>query len=102
MVYLNDQHNFIQPDFNEKLKFNKKRLGVIVLILVLLTVGYFSFALGSRSNTIEVQNESAPFWQKVASIFSFASEPIDPDYIMPAQEPDRFDEIGRASCRERV
>ena len=91
MVYLNNQHNFIQSDFNEKPKFNKKRLGVIVLILFLAAIGYFSFALGSRSNTIEVQNESAPFWQKVASIFNLSPEPVDPDYIMPVEEPDRFD-----------
>ena len=92
MVYLNDQHNFIQPDFNEKSKFNKKRLGVIVLILSLAVFGYF---LGGKSNTIEVKNEPVPFWQKVASIFSFASEPIDPDYIMPTQEPDLFDVLVR-------
>ncbi len=91
MVYLNDQHNFTQPDFNEKPQFNKKRLGVIVLILFLATVGYFSFMLGSKSNTIEVQNGSTPFWQRVASIFNFAPEPVDPDYIMPVPEPDRFD-----------
>ncbi len=88
MVYLNDQHNFIQSDFNEKPKFNKKRLGVILLILSLVVIGYF---LGGKSNTIEVQNEPAPFWQRVASIFNFAPEPIDPDYIMPVEEPDRFD-----------
>ena len=88
MVYLNNQHNFIQPDFNERPRFNKKRLGVIVLILSLVVIGYF---LGSRSKTIEVKNGTTPFWQKVASIFSFASEPVDPDYIMPAEEPDRFD-----------
>jgi len=91
MVYLNDQHNFIQTNFNEKPKFNKKRFGVIVLILFLATVGYFSFRLGDKSNTIEVQNESIPFWQRVASIFNLAPEPIDPDYVMPAQEPNRFD-----------
>jgi len=91
MVYLNDQHNFIQPDFNEKPKFNKKRFGVIVLILSLSVMGYFSFILGSKSNIIEVRNESTPFWQKVASIFNFVSEPVDPDYIMPVQESDRFD-----------
>lgn len=88
MVYLNDQHKFIQPDFNEKSKFNKKRLGVIVLILFFTVIGYF---LGGRSNTIEVQNEPTPFWQRVANIFNFASELIDPDYIMPVKEPDRFD-----------
>lgn len=76
MVYLNDQHNLIQPDFNEKSKFNKKRLGVIVLILSLAVIGYFS---------------PAPFWQKVANIFNFSSEPVDPDYIMPVGEPNRFD-----------
>lgn len=68
MVYLNDQYNFIQTDFNEKPRFNKKRLGVIVLILFFIILGYFSF-----------------------NIFNFASEPIDPDYIMPIEEPDRFD-----------
>ncbi|MEK7076450.1 MAG: LCP family protein [Patescibacteria group bacterium] len=88
MVRLNDQHNFIQPDFNEKPRFNKKRLGVIVLILSLAAIGYF---LGGKSNTIEVQNEPTSLWQKVASIFNFASEPIDLDYIMPVGEPDRFD-----------
>jgi len=88
MVHLNNQHNFIQPDFNEKTKFNKKRLGVILLILSLAAIGYF---LGGRLNTIEVQSEPTSLWQKVASIFSFASEPVDPDYIMPPQEPDRFD-----------
>ena len=88
MVYLNDQHKFIQSDFNEKPRFNKKRLGVIVLILFLIVIGYF---LGNKSNTIEVQDESGPFWQRVANIFNFASEPIDPDYIMPIEEPDRFD-----------
>ncbi|MBI2062390.1 MAG: LCP family protein [Candidatus Yanofskybacteria bacterium] len=91
MVYLNNQHNFIQPDFNERPGFNKKRLGVILLIFFLLAVGYFSFRLGSKSNTIEVRNESVSFWQKVASILSFTSEPVDPDYIMPSQEPNRFD-----------
>lgn len=88
MVYLNNQQKFIQSDFNEKPKFNKKRLGVIVLILFLSVTGYF---FGNKSNTIEVQNESNSFWQKVANIFNFASEPIDPDYIMPVEEPDRFD-----------
>jgi LCP family protein required for cell wall assembly len=88
MVYLNDQHNFVQPDFNEKPKFNKKRFSVIVLIVFLIVIGYF---LGSKSNIIEIVNEPVPFWQRVANIFSFASEPIDPDYIMPTQEPDRFD-----------
>lgn len=88
MVYLNEQHNFTQPDFNEKPKFNKRRLGVIVLIISLAAGGYF---LGTRSNSIEVKNGPVPFWEKVVSIFSFASEPVDPDYIMPAQEPDRFD-----------
>ncbi len=68
MVYLNRRHNFIQSDFNERPKFNKKRLGVIVLILFLAVIGYFSF-----------------------SIFNFALESIDPDYIMPVEEPDRFD-----------
>ncbi len=68
MIYLNDQHNFTQSDFNKKPKLNKKRLGVIVLILALAAIGYFSF------NT-----------------FKFISEPIDPDYIMPPQEPNRFD-----------
>lgn len=91
MVYLNDQHNFIQPDFNEKPGFNKKRFGVIVLILFLAFVGYLSFMLGGKSNTIEVQNKSTPFWQRVASIFNFAPEPVDPDYIMPVQELNRFD-----------
>src|SRR3989344_6683592 len=91
MVYLNEQHNFIQPDFNEKPKFNKKRLGVIVLTLFLITVGYFSFRLGGKSNTIEVQNESTPFWHKVVGIFNSNAEPIDPDYIMPVIEPNRFD-----------
>ncbi len=91
MVYLNDQHNFIQSDFNERPRFNKKRLGVIVLVLFLLAVGYFSFRLGGKSNVIEVQTESTPFWQKVASIFNLVPEPVDPDYIMPSQEPDRFD-----------
>ncbi len=91
MVYLNNQHNFIQSDFNEKPKFNKKRLGVILLILSSIVIGYLSFMLGSKSNTIEVQNEPAPFWQKVANIFNFAPEPIDPDYIMPAEEANRFD-----------
>ena len=91
MVYLNDQHNFIQSDFNEKSKFNKKRFGVILLILLLMVMGYFSFRLGGKSNTIEVQNKSDPFWQKVASIFNLIPEPIDPDYIMPIGEPNRFD-----------
>ncbi len=88
MVNLNNQHNFIQPDFNEKPRFNKKRLGIIVLILSLAAVGYF---LGGKSNTTEVNNGTSSFWQRVADIFSFASEPVDPDYVMPAQEPDRFD-----------
>ncbi|MEK7121470.1 MAG: LCP family protein [Patescibacteria group bacterium] len=61
---------------NEKPKFNKKRLGVIVLILSLVIIGYFS---------------STSFWQRVASIFNFTLEPIDHDYIMPDQEPNRFD-----------
>lgn len=91
MVHLNDQHNFIQPNFNEKPKSNKKRLGVVVLILSLIIIGYFAFKLGTESNVIEVQNESEPFWQKVADIYNIASEPVDPDYIMPEQEPDRFD-----------
>ncbi len=77
MVHLNDQHNFIQPDFNERPKFNKKRLGVIVLILFLVVVGYFSL--------------SAPFWERIANIFNLATEPVDPDYIMPAEEMNRFD-----------
>ena len=88
MVYLNDQHNFVQSDFNQSPKFNKKRLSVIILILSLIIIGYF---LGSKSNTIEAQNQQIPFWHKVASIFNLVSEPIDPDYIMPVQEPDRFD-----------
>ena len=88
MVYLNEQHNFTQPDFNQKPKLNRKRLGVIVLISALIVAGYF---LGTKSNTIEVQNRPTSLWQKVASILSFASEPVDPDYIMPTQEPDRFD-----------
>ena len=91
MVYLNDQHNFTQPDFNEKPKFYKKRLGVIVLILSLVVIGYFRFILGTTPNTIEVNNESEPFWKRVANIFNLVPEPIDPDYIMPEQEPDRFD-----------
>lgn len=91
MVYLNDQHNFTQPDFNGKPKFNKKRLSVVVLIFFVIIIGYFGFKLGTKANVIEVQNEPAPFWQKVADIFSFASEPIDPDYIMPEQELNRFD-----------
>lgn len=77
MVYLNDQR-----------RFNKKRLGVIVLTLFLAVFGYF---FSSKSNTFEVQNESNPFWQRVANIFNFAHEPIDPDYVMPVEEPDRFD-----------
>lgn len=91
MVYLNYQQNFVQPDFNEKPKLNKKRLGVIVLILFLATIGYFAFRLGGKSNIIEVKDEPTSFWQRVASIFKFASESIDPDYIMPAQEANRFD-----------
>ncbi len=92
MVYLNfmDHTSFTQSDFNEKPKFNKKRSGVIVLILSLAIIGYFSFMLGSSSNTIEVQNKPAPFWQRVANIFRFASEPIDPDYIMPAKDDNRL------------
>ena len=88
MVYLNNQHNFIQSDFNEKPRFKKRRLGIVVLILSFVVIVYF---LGGKSNTVEVKNESAPFWQKVANIFNFAPEPIDPNYIMPIQEPDRFD-----------
>ncbi len=89
MVYLNNPHNFIQSDFNEKPKFNKRRLGVIVLILSLVVGGYF---LGGRSNTVEVQNGPTSLWQRVASIFNFPfPEPVDPDYIMPSPEPDRFD-----------
>ncbi len=87
MVYLNDQHNFIQPNFNEKPKFNKKRPGVIVLILFLAVLGYF---LGGKSNTIEVQNGSTPFWQKVAGIFNSFSEPVDPDYVMPTHDDNRL------------
>src|SRR3989344_5446403 len=91
MVYLNDQHNFTQPDFNEKPKFYKKRLGVIILILSLVVIGYFGFMLGTTPNTIEVNSESEPFWKRVASIFNFVPEPIDLDYIMPEQELNRFD-----------
>ncbi|OGM98032.1 MAG: hypothetical protein A2915_01225 [Candidatus Yanofskybacteria bacterium RIFCSPLOWO2_01_FULL_41_34] len=78
MVYLNNQHNFIQADFNERPRFNKKRFSVIILVLVLIIGGYF-------------WEEPVHFWQKMASVFNFISEPIDPDYIMPVQEPDRFD-----------
>ncbi len=91
MVYLNRQHNFIQPDFNERPRFNRKRFNTIVSVLILLTIGYFAFKLGTTPNVIEVQNEPAPFWLKVASIFNLAPEPIDPDYIMPEEELDRFD-----------
>jgi len=91
MVYLNRQHNFIKPDFNERPRFNKRRFNTIVFVLILLTIGYFAFKLGITPNVIEVQNEPAPFWLKVASIFNLAPEPIDLDYIMPVEEPNRFD-----------
>jgi len=92
MVHLNDTHNFIQPDFNKETRFNKKRwLSVILLIFSLAVVGYFSFRLGGKSNTIDVRNEPAPFWQRVASIFNINFEPEDPNYIMPPQEDNRFD-----------
>ena len=55
MVYLNNQHNFIQSDFNEKPRFKKRRLGIVVLILSFVVIGYF---LGGKSNTVEVKNES--------------------------------------------
>ena len=92
MVHLNDTHNFIQPDFNKGAGFNKKRwLSVILLILSLAVVGYFGFRLGGRSNTIDVQRTPSPFWQRVASIFNLVPEPVDPDYIMPPKEDNRFD-----------
>ena len=54
MAHLNDQHNFIQPDFNERTGFNKKRLGVVVLIFSVIVIGYFGFKLGTKTNIIEV------------------------------------------------
>ncbi len=77
-------------DLNKKPKFNLKRFGVVLLIVFVLVAGYFSFKLASQANTIEVNNESDSLWDKVANIFS-APEPIDPDYIMPKEEPNRFD-----------
>ena len=94
---------FEQPDFNQH-KSNrvpwaaKARPGnhsenrkswmfVMIGLVMLIIVG---FAVGSSSKEIEVVDEPAPFWQKVASIFTF-SEEEDPDYIMPAEEKDRFD-----------
>ena len=41
MVRLNDQHNFIQPDFNEKPRFNKNASALLFLILSLAAIGYF-------------------------------------------------------------
>ena len=78
-------------DLNEKPRFNKRRFSAAVLILFIATAGYFSFKLASLANTIEVRSESAPFWQKLVGIFNFVQEPVDPDYIMPEEEPDRFD-----------
>lgn len=91
MLHFNDQQGFVQPDFNQKPKLNKKRFGTAVLVLFLIIIGYLSFKLETSPNTIEVQNKSVPFWQRVANIFTLASGSVDPDYIMPAQEPNRFD-----------
>jgi len=59
---------------------------MIGLVMLIIT----GFAVGSSSKEIEVSKKPAPFWQKVASIFTF-SEEEDPDYIMPSEEKDRFD-----------
>ena len=59
---------------------------MIGLVMLIIT----GFAVGSSSKEIEISEKPAPFWQKVASIFTF-SEEEDPDYIMPPEEKDRFD-----------
>lgn len=48
------------------------------------------FAVSSSSKEIEISNKPAPFWNRVASIFTF-SEAEDPDYLMPQEEKNRFD-----------
>ncbi|MBI2064170.1 MAG: LCP family protein [Candidatus Yanofskybacteria bacterium] len=78
---------FEQPDFNERKSSRKSWIFIIIGLVMLVIVG---FAGGSSFKEIEVSEKPAPFWQKVASIFTF-SEEEDPDYIMPLEEKDRFD-----------
>lgn len=58
-------------------------IGMVMLIIT-------GFAVGSSSKEIRISEEPAPFWQKVANIFTFTEEE-DPDYVMPPEEKDRFD-----------
>ena len=79
---------FQQPDFNEHRPSRKSWMFVILLLAVLMIVG---FSVGSSSNEINVSGATAPFWQRVASIFTFEEEEKDPDYLMPAEEVNRLD-----------
>lgn len=91
---MNQNHYFNQPDFNDQSKFKSgKRLKRWGFVLSLCLIAYAAFVLGTRSNTIEVTNpdEPAPFWQRLASIFSFDHEFNDPEYKMPTKEENRFD-----------
>ncbi len=91
MSYPNEQHNFTQPDFNEKPRLNKRRLGVIILFSLIFALGYIGIKIMNQSNVIEITNKSDSFWQKITNFFGVETKLIDSDYIMPKEDSNRFD-----------
>ncbi|MEX2091012.1 MAG: LCP family protein [Candidatus Paceibacterota bacterium] len=78
---------YTRNDFNYHKPDRKRRVFLIVGLAMIVIIG---FAVGSSLKEIRVTAEQAPFWQKVADIFTF-TETEDPDYIMPNKEADRLD-----------
>lgn len=85
-----------QPNFNQPNKLDKKRyLGVVFFVLLALLIIYASLQFRFVSNAIEVTSDEPTLWQKVANLFSLASDKPtienDPEYTMPGEEKDRLD-----------
>ncbi len=76
-----------QQDFNQ---LKPSRNSWVLAILIILALGTIGFKVGSSSNQFEISGTTAPFWQRVASIFTIG-EKEDPDYLMPDEEDARLD-----------
>ncbi len=87
------QLNFNDPSYLRNSK-RKRVFQALVLTLFLIGVGHLTIQWAKNLSAREVdQSADGPFWKTVAHIFPFVGEReiIDPDYVMPAEEPNRLD-----------